>query len=277
VDPNVAGSSPVVRPSFNLFHMTAWEALLLGLVQGVTEFLPVSSSGHLTLVQHLLGFENIQNYLLFDLICHLGTLLAIFAVFFSVIKESLLQSQRFWKVMIGTLPLFPLLLVLKPIKHVFDQPHYLGPGFLVSSCLLFASIYFRFPAITMGKWRGWSDPLTIGVFQSVAILPGISRSGATISAARLIGWEKERAIQFSFLLAIPTILGGAVLEGWNAWKNPPIETLEMFPFFVGFITSFFVGYLSLKLLIKMVVQDKWSYFAWYCLILGIATTLYFNM
>lgn len=256
---------------FSLFIMTTWEAFLLGLIQGVTEFLPVSSSGHLALAQHFLGFEKIQNYLLFDLICHLGTLCAIFLVFFSVIKESLLQFNRFWQVILGTLPLFPLVLILKPIKSIFDQPEYLGPCFLISACLLFASIYSRFPVI-----KGWRASLTIGAFQAIAILPGISRSGATISAARLLGWDKEKAIQFSFLLAIPAILGGIILEGWSAFKNPTAGMIESGPFLVGFITSFIVGYFSLRLLIRLVGQDKWIYFAWYCLFLGIASTLYFN-
>ena len=87
--------------------MTTWEAFLLGLIQGVTEFLPVSSSGHLALGQYFLGFEHLQDYILFDLICHLGTLLAIFIIFFRVIKESLTQLSRFWQVVLGTLPLSP--------------------------------------------------------------------------------------------------------------------------------------------------------------------------
>lgn len=256
--------------------MTTWEAFLLGLIQGVTEFLPVSSSGHLALGQYFLGFEHMQDYILFDLICHLGTLLAIFTIFFSVIKESLTQFSRFWQVVLGTLPLFPLVLILKPIKALFDQPGLLGPCFIVSACLLFASIYWRLPVLFQTNKRTWQDPLTIGVFQAVAILPGISRSGATISAARLLGWPKEQAVKFSFLLAIPAILGGTVLEGWQAWHHPIAGAIHPSVFVVGFFTSFAVGCLSLLLLIRLVIQDKWNYFAWYCLFLGIATTLYFN-
>lgn len=257
--------------------MTPWEAFILGIVQGITEFLPVSSSGHLALGQYFLGFEQMQNYILFDLICHLGTLLAIFIIFFPVIKESLTQLSRFWQVVIGTLPLFPLVLILKPIKSLFDQPALLGPCFIVSACLLFASLYWRLP-VTMGAGNSrWRDPLTIGAFQAVAILPGISRSGATISAARLLGWQKEHAIQYSFLLAIPAILGGTVLEGWHVWHHSVDVTMNPWVFIVGFFTSFGVGCLSLLLLIRLVIRDKWIYFAWYCLFLGIATTLYFNL
>jgi undecaprenyl-diphosphatase len=256
--------------------MTTWQAFLLGLIQGITEFLPISSSGHLALGQYLLGFENLQDYILFDLVCHLGTLAAIFFVFFPIIKESLnIHHNRFWQIVLGTLPLFPLVLILKPIKALFDQPQFLGPCFLVSAALLFASLYWRFPFYNKTKWQ---DPLTIGLFQAAAILPGISRSGATISAARLLGWSKESALQFSFLLAIPAILGGTVLEGWQAWRTPAQTLLLLDPwvFVVGFCTSCIVGCLSLWILIRLVIQDKWSYFAWYCLALGTATTVYFN-
>lgn len=258
--------------------MNAWEAFLLGLIQGITEFLPVSSSGHLALGQYFLGFERMQDYILFDLICHLGTLLAICLVFLPIIKESLTDIKRFRTIVLGTLPLFPLVLLLKPIKSLFDQPAFLGPCFIASACLLFASLYYRFPVWTNTGRKVWMDPLAIGAFQAAAILPGVSRSGATISAARLLGWQKEQAIQFSFLLAIPAILGGTVLEGWDVLhRTISIDSSSLWPFLVGFLTSFAVGCLSLLLLIRLVIQDKWIYFAWYCLFLGIAATLYFNL
>jgi undecaprenyl-diphosphatase len=268
--------SRVRTPSIALFSfMTIWQAFLLGFIQGITEFLPVSSSGHLALMQHFFGFENVQDYILFDLVCHLGTLIAIFYIFFPIIKKHLsLHSYRFWQVILGTLPLFPLVLILNPIKSVFDQPEFLGPCFLVSASLLFVSIYWRLP-----HQNQWQDCFTIGIFQAIAILPGISRSGTTISAARILGWEKENAIQFSFLLAIPAILGGTLLEGWHAWHLPSttLSTLNPWIFIVGFSTSCFVGCFSLWILIRLVIQDKWNYFAWYCLILGIAVTFYFNL
>jgi undecaprenyl-diphosphatase len=258
--------------------MTIWQAFLLGIVQGIAEFLPISSSGHLALGQYLLGFEHLQDYILFDLVCHLGTLIAILYVFFPLMQESLnIRCRRFWQVVLGTLPLFPLIFILKPIKSLFDQPQVLGPCFLASAGLLFASLQRCFPFRNQTQWP---DSFIIGIFQAIAILPGISRSGATISAARLLGWQKEQAIQFSFLLAIPAILGGAVWEGWQAWQNPHLiswNALNPWPLLVGFCTSCVVGYLSLWILIRMVIQDKWRYFAWYCLILGMVTTLYFNL
>lgn len=259
--------------------MTIWQALLLGIIQGITEFLPVSSSGHLALGQYFLGLENLHNHVLFNLICHLGTLLAIFCLFFPLIKESLTTSKnRLWQIILGTLPLFPLVLVLKQLKILFDHPQFLGPCFLVSASLLFISLHWRFPFNRQNKGH-WQDPLTIGIFQAIAILPGISRSGATISAAYLLGWQKQEAIQFSLLLAIPAILGGIALEGWQTWQisDSVLSAANPWTFIIGFFTSFLVGYFSLKVFIRLVIQDKWIYFAWYCLLLGICTTWYFNL
>ncbi|MFI0435397.1 MAG: undecaprenyl-diphosphate phosphatase [Parachlamydiaceae bacterium] len=258
--------------------MTLWQAFFLGLIQGMTEFLPISSSGHLALAQYFLGFEDLHHYILFNLICHLGTLTAIVYVFFPIIKKSLnLYQPPFWQVVVGTLPLFPLVFILKPIKSLFDHPQLLGPCFLISATLIFTSLYVRFPMEKRTE-RKWTDPFIIGVFQAIAIFPGISRSGATISAARLLGWSKANAIHFSFLLAIPAILGGAILEGWQAWQSPKEDVLSLDPsvFIVGFTTSSIVGSLCLMGLIRLIDDDKWGYFGWYCLWLGLAATLYFN-
>jgi undecaprenyl-diphosphatase len=257
--------------------MTTWDAILLGIIQGLTEFLPVSSSGHLELGQLLLGFTDLQNYILFNLICHLGTLCAIVYFFYPQIREGLKNKTRFIQVVVGTLPLFPLVLILKPIKAVFDEPQYLGFFFLLSSFFLFAGVYLRFGR-SLIKNR-WTEPLAIGMLQAVAVLPGVSRSGATISMARFLGWEKEEAINFSFLLAIPAILGGTCLELLQVIKEPSatIATMTWMQFLVGFITSFGVGCLALWLLVRMVAQNKWIYFAWYCLGLGILTLIYFNI
>ena len=259
--------------------MTAWEAILLGVVQGVTEFLPVSSSGHLELSQYFLGFKDLDRYIFFNLVCHLGTLGSILYVFFPQIKSSLTTQSKFLQVVVGTLPLIPLVFILKPIKSLFDQPQYLGGCFLISALLIFAGALYH------GKKRQdrarfqLRDSLTIGLFQAFAIVPGISRSGATISAARLLGWQKEEAVSYSFLLAIPAILGGVLIEIFQLIKLPAadIASISLLQFLVGFLTSFGVGCVALKFLIRMTIQDKWIYFAWYCLAIGLFTTLYFNL
>src|ERR1700722_19484541 len=123
--------------------MTLLQAIILGIVQGLTEFLPVSSSGHLALAQRLLGLENLHQYIIFDLVCHLGTLLAVLFVFRKTLQQ-LFVTQRalLFKVGFGTLPLFPLLFLIKPIKTLFDQPQFLGLFFFITALLLWCGIRF---------------------------------------------------------------------------------------------------------------------------------------
>lgn len=257
--------------------MTLFEAIILGIVQGITEFLPVSSSGHLKLAEHLLKLENLKQYILFDLVCHLGTLFSIFVIFREKIIESLKDPVKFWQILVGTLPLFPLLLILKPIKAVFNDPQYLGYCFIITSILLYLGIRKEKKAeTTFVSKNPYRDPLLIGMFQSVAILPGISRSGSTISAAKMLGWHGEEALSFSFLLAIPAILGGVVIEFYQLFKGQETSypDIALSCYLIGFFTSFIFGYFSLSLLRRLVTKQKFMYFVWYCLLLGILTVFY---
>lgn len=260
--------------------MSVFDAIILGFVQGVTEFLPVSSSGHLKLVEYFLGLHNLDHYILFDLACHLGTLCAIIIVFFASIRRVLMEkSTVLWQVAIGTLPLFPLVLLMKPIKAVYADPSYLGFFFLATALILFAGTYLgkraAEPVLVARRWR---DAFYVGLWQAMAILPGVSRSGSTISGARLLGWEPKDAVTFSFLLAVPAILGGTVLELFKAWKGASEVAEGSYTLYVtGFIVSFVVGIAALRLLMIAAEKNRFSYFAWYCLLLGLATTVYFHL
>lgn len=260
--------------------MSTFEAIILGFIQGLTEFLPVSSSGHLKLAQFFLGFQNLNRYIIFDLVCHLGTLLAIFLVFFKQIAATLSDRLRFSQIILATLPLFPLVLMMKPIRAVFDQPQYLGYCFLITAILLYAGIKYGSQASReVQQKRKWIDPLTIGLFQAVAVFPGISRSGSTISSARLLGWAPQDALSFSFLLSIPAILGGATLEILHLLttsEQSQLPSISWITYAAGFLTSFLVGYAALRLLMQLALKDRFVYFAWYCLFLGITTFIYFN-
>lgn len=253
--------------------MTYIDAIILGIVQGLTEFLPISSSGHLTLVQSLLGLDNLHDFVAFDLVCHLGTLLAILCVFFRPIL-SLINTQRtlLGQIILGTLPLFPLVFLIKPIKSLFNQPEFLGFFFLITAFLLWCGIRFGKTQESNNRWR---DPLVIGLFQACAILPGISRSGSTVTAARLLGWSYEEALRFSFLLAIPAILGGVMIEMMQLIKSSAWPPVSPIAYIAGFVTSFTVGFGALRWLMRT-ASNKFIYFVWYCFFLGIATIFYFN-
>lgn len=277
--PNVAGSSPVDRP-LCAAPMSTLHAIILGIIQGITEFLPISSSGHLKLAQSILGFENLEAFIIFDLVCHLGTLLAIFCVFYKQIQQALLTDRtRLWQVVVATLPLFPLLLIMKPIKTLFSQPEYLGYFFFLTAALLYMGIRcgWEAPSAALEKHR-WRNALIVGIFQAIAILPGVSRSGSTISSARTLGISMKEAVSFSFLLAVPAILGGVTLEVGKviATDMAALPAISGFHYFLGFATSFVVGMGALRLLMQVAGKNQFMYFVWYCLFIGVVSLIYFH-
>ncbi|MBS4167550.1 undecaprenyl-diphosphate phosphatase [Parachlamydia sp. AcF125] len=255
--------------------MSILEAIFLGIIQGLTEFLPVSSSGHLKLMQSLIGFQNLDQYILFDLICHLGTLGAIFIFFAKEIKETLTSNRlRLLQIALATLPLFPLAIFLKPIESIYQKPHLLGFFFLITSFLLFLGVYCQKEGPSPPRWR---TPFLIGCFQALAIFPGISRSGATISGAKLLGWRMHEALTFSFLIAIPAIVGGIVLETLKFITTNSVAPPVPIPAYcAGLLASLCVGYASLFFLQKMALPHRFLWFAWYCLALGVFAIIYYN-
>lgn len=251
--------------------MTYLQAFILGIVQGITEFLPVSSSGHLILLQNLFGFQTLSQFVFFDLICHLGTLGAIFIVLRKEILEVLNNPQKALQVGIALLPLFVLLPFMKLIKGMFDQPKLLGYCFLATSIILFCGIGW-------GRSSGKKNPLgkafVIGVSQAFAIIPGVSRSGTTISTARILGWSPYQSVVFSFILSIPTILGGMAFETYHLFQEP-VPFVQPSNYLIGFFTSLIMGYFSLRLLIKIIGTASFQVFAWYTLLLGLFLLFYF--
>lgn len=257
--------------------MSFWEALLLGIVQGLTEFFPVSSSGHLILIEHLLGFKELKNYIFFDLICHLGTLLAVLIFFSSEIRSILSSKSKFAQIVIATLPLFPLVFLLKEVKGLFDQPALLGYFFLLTALILYIGQKFAEPRHA----APYRNALLIGLSQAAAIVPGVSRSGTTISAAKLLGFTPESAVTFSFILSIPTVLGGMTLEGYKLFKDrhAPLEMIpeiSWYSYAIAFISAFLIGLFALRLLLRIAGTAKFQFFSWYCVILGLATLYYFH-
>lgn len=287
--------------------MTVWEALVLGVVQGLTEFLPVSSSGHLVVASHLFGLTGAENPgLLFDVTVHVGTLAAVFVAYgkdlWQVIRASVcavphLVRGRFKEafaspyarlgamIVLGTIPTGLMGILLKDtFESLFDSPRAVGFAFLVTGTFLwFAGRRLALrghpgpgamaaggeatrPVRTTGGMRVW-DALTVGIAQGLAITPGISRSGSTIAAGLFLGLERELAARFSFLLAVPAILGAVVLE---LRHGLPAATLSPTPFLVGFAAAGVSGYLALRFLLRLLVGGRLGAFAWYLWPLGLA-------
>ena len=268
--------------------MSVCEALILGIVQGITEFLPVSSSGHLVLLQKVFGIE--EPVLVFDTAVHGGTLLAVLVVLrqdiWNILRKIFQPLTLF--LIIGTIPaVIAALLFKNQIERVFSSGTFLCFAFLGTSALLFLSerIYSRsgrnggLPAKIEGEplkrfqnEMNWLDALVIGLFQAAAILPGLSRSGATISAALFRGLNRDFAARFSFLLSIPVILGALVLQTADLYKTGEIATLGgigILPLTIGVISACVTAFFSIKFTMKIVREHSLLGFSVYTGILGI--------
>ena len=178
------------------------------------------------------------------------------------------------QLLIATLPLFPLVLVLKPIKSVFDHPGWLGFGFLITALILFIGNRFAAKEKTQAPYR---DALFIGIAQAFAIVPGISRSGATISAARLRGFQPLQAALFSFILSLLTVIGGMGLESIKLMHGEQqTAAIPLYCYITGGATALLVGIFTLRLLLRIVGTAKFQLFTWYCALLGLLTLYYFS-
>ncbi len=273
--------------------MTILEAVLQGIVQGLTEFLPVSSSGHLSLFQHFFGLDG-ENAVTMTIILHLGTLVAVFVAFWDKIKALVLEAFRLlrdlftgrfrWKemnperrmIMMIIVSLLPLL-IFYIFKDFFDNLAsdddilIEGFAFLYTSALLFASTRIKRDNSYSAGETTVKNALTIGVFQGIALTPGISRSGSTICSALFTGMKREDAVDYSFILGIPVIIAGAFVKLFDLTDSAADELKANFvPLAVSFVISAVAGYFAIRLIKAMVVNDKFRVFAWYTLVLGIA-------
>jgi len=264
--------------------MTHLETILLGVIQGLTEFLPVSSSGHLVIFENLLGFKEPE--ILLDASLHLGTLLAVCIYFRSDLKK-MIQELWAWvapgsqngalgphallalMVVVGSIPTAFIGLIFKdPLEALFSSVTTVGVMLLVTGVIVGVT---KFISRNHGKWDqvGIWMALAIGTVQGLAIIPGISRSGSTIVCALLLGLNRETAGRFSFLLSIPAIIGAVGLH----LESDAIARVGIAPLTVGFASSALVGFFALKLLMGMVKKGHFYYFAPYCWVVGILTII----
>ncbi len=260
--------------------MSNIEGLIFGILQGITEFLPISSSAHLKLFKLLFGIKSSESQVIFDLICHFGTLLAISLFFRREIVELLTKDRKqLGLLFLATLPLIPCYLLLKPLRDFASSPQYLGICLMITSVILFVGNKWRLQRkMTASSKRKLSDILMIGTMQSAALIPGISRSASTISCARVLGWSPKDAVRFSFLLSIPTIIGGNCLEAlklYYASAESPIE-ISLSACVVAFTASCIVGFIMVRFGISLMEKGNLKPFAWYCLVLGLVTTVFVN-
>ena len=264
-----------------------FQSIILGVLQGVTEFLPVSSSGHLALVQDWMQLEpESPEMLLFDVAVHVGTLVAVAAVFATTFMKFIarLRSElgggmagrrTAWRILgLGIVACVPTAVIGLAFKDRFESAF--GNPKLIALCLLLTGTLLwttgRIPRPRRG-WRrfGWARALLIGVGQGVAILPGVSRSGTTISLAMLLGIKREWAGEFSFLIAVPAICGAALLTAIKVVKesHAPMDMIFDGPLFAGTLAATISGFIALRCLMAAVRRAKFHYFCYYCWLLGL--------
>jgi undecaprenyl-diphosphatase len=265
-------------------------AFFLGLLQGITEFLPVSSSGHLVLAQHFLNFR--EQSLLFDVWLHFGTLLAILVVLYRPVLRLLdgiwkwvtsdplhpfrlmnrpegQNTYLLWVVLVATIPTAVIGFTFKDtFEHLFEgNLVLLGMAFLFTALLLFMTRFRKGDKAVRGIHITYLQAFSVGIIQGIAIIPGVSRSGSTIALALLLGLSRKEAGEFSFLIVIPAILGAMLLETLHstaALRDPHF----LGPAFMGMLVAFGVGILTLKALLHIVNRGSLYRFSYYCLCLG---------
>ncbi|MFV0443179.1 MAG: undecaprenyl-diphosphate phosphatase [Planctomycetaceae bacterium] len=248
--------------------MSYLETLFLGVVQGIAEFLPISSSGHLTILQELMGrkLETVE----LNVVLHLGTLLSIVVVFWRDLLALVHQPRLVVAIVVATLPLLPMGLFLKDwLDTTFQATIWAGVCLCVTAGLLASYRWIDRGDRELSQIQ-LRDALVIGLFQAVAPLPGISRSGITIFAGLLTGLSRAAAARFSFLIAIPAIGGATVLYSKDLLEGSSSGT-NSGPLLAGAVVAFVVGVLSLRWLLKLVQSRQLWPFAIYCLIVGLAT------
>ncbi len=258
--------------------MTAFQAFVLGAVQGLTEFLPVSSSGHLVIFQHLFDIQ--EPPLTFDILVHLGTLIAVFIAFWDDIWGILKNPfcRLTYLLIVGCIPAGLAGYLLAPyFEKAFESLLVVGIALIFTGILLTLSEHLanKHYGLKETDETGFSDVLFIGVLQALAIIPGLSRSGSTIAAGLIAGLEREFAARFSFLLSIPVIIGAAIFELSDVFTSG-IAVSNILPYIIGPLTAAIFGFFAIKVVLGLVRRGKLSYFSYYCWTLAAVTLLWYG-
>lgn len=274
--------------------MTYLSAVLMGILQGVAEFLPISSSGHLALFQHFFGVENYEEtQMFFTVLLHLGTLISVFVYYWhdilDMIREFfLLLGSLFSRkgtheirntpparrmvllIIVATLPLFGILPVKDYIESAMNNVTFVSVALIATGFILFFSDRMARGRKT-ARTATMTDALLVGCAQAFGTLPGISRSGSTISAGLLRGYDRNFAVRFSFLMSLPAVLGANILTLKDVIEEGGIDTTLLPIYLVGMVVAAVVGYFAIRLVNLLADKGKFGAFAWYCWAAGAAS------
>lgn len=269
--------------------MSVWSAIFLGLIQGVAEFLPISSSGHLSFFQNFLGLADVESdFLFFDVLLHLGTLAAVIIAYWSdiveIFKEFIAMCRSFGKgggkttyapparrmillLIVATLPLLIVLPIKDRVETLYSNTVFIGFAFMATGLILFLADRLRKGQKTEAN-ATIVDAVVVGCAQALAVVPGLSRSGTTIAAGMTRGFDRTFAVKFSFLLSLPAVLGANLLSLIDAIK----EGIEWNPvYLLGVLVAAISGYFSIRLLKFVSKKGSFGGFSYYCWLIGLVT------
>jgi len=275
--------------------MSVLMSLFLGLVQGITEFLPVSSSGHLSILQNLLNLPYSEEYnLLFEVLLHLGTLISICVAYRTELRAMISDGLEFLRmrresdldepvvlkpsarallfVLLGTIPLFITLIFTNSISRLFFKTGFIGFALLVTGGLLFVSDKYVKRGNRTEKTMTFMDAIVIGLAQAVAVLPGLSRSGTTISVGLARGLSGSFAVRFSLLLSIPAVIGATVVTLFKAIRDG-IDFSLLPVYLAGFVVATVVGFFTIQILRRLMAKGGFGKIAYYCWGVGVLTLI----
>ncbi len=268
--------------------MSFWQAVFLGLVQGITEFLPISSSGHLSILNNLFGMSTPEDgHLFFDVLLHLGTLVSIcvvywkdiVAMFFDVLgfagigpaagdrKSRYPAARMFLMIILATLPLALVLPIKDQLETLYYNSIFIGVALILTGCMLYVADKMVQGKKTETSMTVW-DSLIIGLCQCAAVIPGLSRSGTTITAGLATGLRRDYAVKFAFLMSIPAVLGANLLSLVDAAKDG-IDWSMMPAYLAGMLAASAAGILSIRLLKLLANRGRFGGFAYYCWVMGV--------
>ena len=273
--------------------MTYLLSILMGIIQGVAEFLPISSSGHLALFQSFFGMENMEEkYMFFTVLLHFGTFISVCVVYWRDIADMIREfflgiaalagkkdtgvtpppaRRMVMLIIVATLPLFVMVLLQDAVNKLFSNS-------IMVSCALLATGFILFFSDRLAKGRKTArnatlvDALIVGCGQALAVIPGLSRSGTTISVGMLRGFDRSFAVRFSFLMSLPAILGANILEIKDA-VDAGINMEELPMYIVGVVVAAVVGYFAIRLVKSLSDKGKFGRFAYYCWAMGLGSLI----
>ncbi len=270
--------------------MDIWQAIVLGAVQGFAEFLPVSSSGHLILMQRWLGVSEEAGGLFFDIMLHIGTLVPVFIVFFKdilglfkrtettlsdgTVKKSFLFNEKMWFLVVATIPAALTGVLLGDfVEGAFYNGDILSACLLAGTFLLTAGELFLSEILSKKREKAlplsYKSSIVMGLAQGVAIVPGLSRSGTVISSGCIYGLKREENASFAFLMSIPVILGAAAVSTLDVLESGVV--IDAIPLIFGVLTAAVTGYLAIKFMLRVIKKANYKWFSLYLVIMAIAS------